>query len=444
MKKHFIGILIAFFVCSTFCVAESENASSNDIQKLIAEYDRQLNKIEAINTSDKNPLAKEKLLESANQTLETCRTEILKMGKEKIKSVILEYIKDEQERMEKVRSIYLSKDTYPPQIGNTIKSIKNQQSLIKALLAIYFHDLKEDANVFLADTLKYPATFDSYAFNYNFEQLPSVSEMYKLKREARSKGEILELPKIETSDPFKSVDLKFSDMTVRYCPDENGNWEARSIRSNLYNPKLFKTLFGAEFIVLVKEIGLDSRFKSILFYKELDKVYIDDVKVFNGADDLGNRHSGNASRSTCLVKASDGHWSIKDTTEWGKQITSVEGFEDLGHEFTSSEDNQTASSNKKRGGSSDNQQELADKVVAFIVDRSSTFRNATFKGTENRASEVSYNYDVEYVVGNGSLKVGTFNVAIQNGKCREVYFNGKELWVQVIDPKLSGYRNPPN
>jgi tetratricopeptide (TPR) repeat protein len=86
---------------------------------------------------------------------------------------------------------------------------------------------------------------------------------------------------------------------------------------------------------------------------------------------------------------------------------------------------------------------MADSVVNNITSKSAAFRSAVFTGTTDKGrGEISYNYNVEYLTGGGFVRVGKFNVAIVNGQCREVYFNGGELWVQMIDPALQGYRDP--
>lgn len=86
---------------------------------------------------------------------------------------------------------------------------------------------------------------------------------------------------------------------------------------------------------------------------------------------------------------------------------------------------------------------LPHLVVQNILNKSSVFRNAKFTGTTSMSGdEVSYNYEVEYLTGAGLVRIGKFNVAIVNGECREVYFNGAEIWTQIMDPRLKGYRNP--
>lgn len=89
------------------------------------------------------------------------------------------------------------------------------------------------------------------------------------------------------------------------------------------------------------------------------------------------------------------------------------------------------------------QENLPHAIVENILNIRDDFRTATFTGTTNKGGgEISYNYDVEYVTGGGFVRIGKFNVAIINGECREVYFNGGALWTQIMDPRLKGYKDP--
>jgi len=101
---------------------------------------------------------------------------------------------------------------------------------------------------------------------------------------------------------------------------------------------------------------------------------------------------------------------------------------------------------------------LHNIVVENILNKSDAFRSAKLIRTWTKDSReqpydtetikrnmgilTNYDYEVEYVTRSGHIRIGTMTVVINDGKCIEVFWDGKELWTQIMDPKLEGYRNP--
>lgn len=461
MKSKTIITAISLFILLLPCIVRCEPATKNDLQSLISDFDGELSKISRIKSSDKNQMAKAKALEEVNKKLNLYAEEILKYDRKEIESTIREYMKVEWEKIEQLYEIYSNSNKYrkekdggyydlrkplPPNVDTLFNMITKQQDLIKELLAIYFQPVKDKYENDLFNKYNITDTFRGYLFDYEFVRPLSRSEFTSQKREAMYAGELFELkiPKSPQNDPFMGVVFIYDKWNLRY-EREDTEWKLANIRLNSYIPELIERLLGSGLVELIERNKLNSRFKSIEFSENRDSAHIRHMKPYK-REFVHGSEEGLIETVTYVKKLSDDEWKIDDVIELNKSITKT--YNELDEQFSSSKDSSTTGSHTTLFNSErqaiDSRRVLADRVVSFIVNRSSTFRNATFKGTENRGSEMSYNYDVEYVVGNGSLKVGTFNVAIQNGKCREVYFNGRELWEQVMDPKLAGYKNPPD